>query len=62
VPNWSIVASPALSQRELDRLRSALIGLKDSEAGSEVLKNISVPEFIAANNVEYLDLLKFIGE
>jgi len=62
VPNWSIIASPTLTQAELARLRSALIGLKDSEAGSEVLKAISVPEFVAATNTEYVELLKFIGE
>lgn len=62
VPNWSIIASPAVSQAELARLRRALIGLKDSESGSEVLKVISVPEFVAADNTEYLELLKFIGE
>jgi phosphonate transport system substrate-binding protein len=62
VPNWSIVASPALTEAELARLRTALIGLKDSEGGSEVLKAISVPEFVAAANAEYLELLKFIGE
>ncbi|MFL6572779.1 MAG: phosphate/phosphite/phosphonate ABC transporter substrate-binding protein, partial [Burkholderiales bacterium] len=62
VPNWSIIASPTLTQAELNRLRAALIGLKDSEHGSEVLKNIAVPEFVAANNTEYVELLKFIGE
>ena len=62
VPNWSIIASPALTQTELTRLRNALIALKDSEHGSEVLKNISVPEFVAAANAEYVELLKFIGE
>ena len=62
VPNWSIIASPALTEAELARLRRVLIGLKDSEGGSEVLKNISVPEFVAATNAEYVDLLKFIGE
>jgi ABC-type phosphate/phosphonate transport system substrate-binding protein len=62
VPNWSIIAAPAVSQAELARLRRALIGLKDSERGSEVLKAISVPEFVAAANKEYLELLKFIGE
>jgi phosphonate transport system substrate-binding protein len=62
VPNWSIIASSAVSQAELARLRRALIGLKDSERGSEVLKAISVPEFVAAANKEYLELLKFIGE
>ena len=62
LPNWSIVASPALTQAELARLRSALIALKDSEHGSEVLKNISVPEFVAASNAEYVELLKYIGE
>jgi ABC-type phosphate/phosphonate transport system substrate-binding protein len=62
VPNWSIIASSALTEAELARLRRALIGLKDSEAGSEVLKTISVPEFVAATNTEYVELLKFIGE
>jgi ABC-type phosphate/phosphonate transport system substrate-binding protein len=62
VPNWSIIASPALTEAELARLRRALIGLKDSERGSEVLKAISVPEFVAAANTEYVELLKFIGE
>jgi len=62
VPNWSIIASPALTQAELARLRNALIALKDSEHGNEVLKNISVPEFVAATNAEYVELLKYIGE
>ena len=62
VPNWSIIASPTLTQAELNRLRAALIDLKDSEHGSEVLKSVSVPEFVAATNTEYVELLKFIGE
>jgi len=62
VPNWSIIASPTLTPAEINRLRNALIGLKDSEHGSEVLKNISVPEFVAATNTEYVELLKYIGE
>jgi ABC-type phosphate/phosphonate transport system substrate-binding protein len=62
VPNWSIIASPALTQAELRRLRRALIALQDSESGTEVLKTISVPEFVAAANTEYVELLKFIGE
>jgi ABC-type phosphate/phosphonate transport system substrate-binding protein len=62
VPNWSIIASPALTEAELARLRRVLLGLKDSEGGSEVLKSISVPEFVPAANAEYLELLKFIGE
>ena len=62
VPNWSIVASPTISQAGLARLRRALINLKDTERGSQVLKTISVPEFVAAANTEYVELLKFIGE
>jgi ABC-type phosphate/phosphonate transport system substrate-binding protein len=62
VPNWSIIASPAVSQAELARLRRALIALQDSASGTEVLKAISVPEFVAAANTEYVELLKFIGE
>lgn len=62
VPNWSIIASPTLTPAEINRLRNALIALKDSEHGSEVLKNISVPEFVAATNAEYVELLKYIGE
>jgi ABC-type phosphate/phosphonate transport system substrate-binding protein len=62
VPNWSIIASPAVSQAELARLRRALVRLQDSEPGSEVLKAISVSEFVAAADTEYVELLKFIGE
>ena len=62
VPNWSIIASPTLTPAEINRLRNALIALKDSEHGSEVLKNISVPEFVAATNAEYVELLKYIRE
>jgi ABC-type phosphate/phosphonate transport system substrate-binding protein len=62
VPNWSIIASTALTQAELARLRRVLIGLKDSEQGTEILKTISVPEFVPAANAEYVELLKFIGE
>jgi len=31
VPNWSIIASPGISQAEIERLRRALINLKNSE-------------------------------
>ena len=39
-----------------------LVGLKDSPQGAEALKAISVAEFVPAANVEYVDLLKQIGE
>ena len=62
MPNWSIIASPGISRAEVERLRRALINLKNSERGTQVLKAIGVPEFVAASNAEYLELLKFIGE
>ncbi len=62
VPNWSIIASPGISQAEVARLRRTLINLKNSERGAQILKAISVPEFVAATNAEYIELLKFIGE
>jgi ABC-type phosphate/phosphonate transport system substrate-binding protein len=62
VPNWSIIASPRLSEADDERLRATLIGLKDTPQGQEALKAISVTEFVAAVSPEYLDLLKYIGE
>jgi len=62
VPNWSIIASPGISQAAVERLRRALINLKNSERGTQALKAIGVPEFVAATNAEYIELLKFIGE
>ena len=62
VPNWSIIASPKFSETDVEHLRAMLIGLKDTPQGLEVLKRISVNEFVTAANPEYLDLLKYIGE
>ena len=62
VPNWSIIVSPRLSEAEVERLRAMLVGLKESPQGAEALKAISVAEFVPAANVEYVDLLKQIGE
>jgi len=62
VPNWSIIASSRFSGAELERLRSALVDLKNSPEGTQAMKAISVPEFVPAANTEYIELLKFIGE
>ena len=62
VPNWSIIASPKFSETEVEHLRATLVGLKDTPQGLEALKAISVNEFVAAANPEYVDLLKYIGE
>jgi len=62
VPNWTIIASPKFDAETVERLRATLVGLKDTEQGMQALKPISVPEFVAAANVEYVDLLKYIGE
>jgi len=62
VPNWSIITAPTVAKARVERLRGALIGLAGSDDGAGVLKAIAVPEFVAADNAEYLELLKFIGE
>jgi ABC-type phosphate/phosphonate transport system substrate-binding protein len=62
VPNWSIIASPKFSEAQIEHLRSTLVGLKDSSQGLDAMKAISVTEFVAATNGEYVDLLKYIGE
>jgi len=62
VPNWSIIASPKFSETEVERLRAMLIALKDSPQGEQALKAIGVPEFVAATNAEYIELLKYIKE
>jgi len=61
VPNWSIIVSRKFSDAEIERLRGALVALKDSPQGVEAMKAIGVTEFVAANNAEYLDLLKYVG-
>jgi ABC-type phosphate/phosphonate transport system substrate-binding protein len=62
VPNWTIIVSPKFDAATVERLRATLVALKDTEQGMKVLKPISVPEFVAAENGEYVDLLKYIGE
>jgi len=61
VPNWSMIVSPRMDNAELERLRGVLIDLKNSPEGLQALKVIGVPEFVAATDDEYLELLKYIG-
>jgi ABC-type phosphate/phosphonate transport system substrate-binding protein len=62
VPNWTIIASPRLSQAEVRRLRGVMVELKSSAEGTRALKAIGVLEFVPATDAEYIELLGYIGE
>lgn len=57
-----MIASSRFDAATVELLRATRVGLKDTEQGMQALKPISVPEFVAAADVEYIDLLKYIGE
>jgi hypothetical protein len=57
-----VIASSRFDAATVELLRATRVGLKDTEQGMQALKPISVPEFVAAADVEYIDLLKYIGE
>ena len=63
LPNMPMIASPRVSDAQVATLRSALVGLADSDSGRAVLKKIGVPTgFQDASAPPFLELLKWIGD
>jgi ABC-type phosphate/phosphonate transport system substrate-binding protein len=56
-----IIASPAVSNDDLQKLRAALIGLDKTDEGKRMLKSIGVPGFEQRAPEELLTLLQFLG-
>jgi ABC-type phosphate/phosphonate transport system substrate-binding protein len=62
VPNWSVIATARMSERDATRLANALVALDRSPKGQEALKAIGVVQFVPANAEEYSELLRYILE
>lgn len=62
LPFWSMIASSNMSPESIAKVRTALIGMEQTEQGKKILQRIGVKGFVPGNPQEYLDLLKWIGE
>ncbi|TCV88198.1 ABC-type phosphate/phosphonate transport system substrate-binding protein [Sulfurirhabdus autotrophica] len=60
VPSWAMVASPSISQVDVEKLRAALINLSNTEAGKKILHKIEVDAFEEGNKDQYIEMLKWL--
>lgn len=61
VPVKLVIASPAVSAAEVERLRAALTALDKGEGGRRALEKIDMTGFVSGNEQEILELLKWMG-
>jgi ABC-type phosphate/phosphonate transport system substrate-binding protein len=62
LPNTPMIASQKISPTQIQKLRSALIALRNSENGAAVLKDIGVPGFKEASSQSLIDLITWLGD
>lgn len=62
LPNTPMIASQKISPAQIQKLRSALIALRNSENGAAVLKDIGVPGFKEASSQSLIDLITWLGD
>jgi ABC-type phosphate/phosphonate transport system substrate-binding protein len=62
LPFWSVISAPGMSQEDGARVRQALINLETADAGRAILARMGVKGFVAGNQQDYLDMLKWLGE
>ena len=61
--NMPMIASPKLSAAQVERLRTAMIGLESTEAGQAILKKIGMPAgFKETPRQAFIDFLAWLGE
>lgn len=56
MPFWSLIASPEVSQDDVEKIRAALVNLENSEDGKQLLAKLGVKGFVPGNQQDYLDL------
>ena len=63
LPNMPFIASPAISDEQIAKLRSAVVALDDSDSGKTILKKIGINTgFQSASAKDFLDFLAWIGD
>jgi ABC-type phosphate/phosphonate transport system substrate-binding protein len=62
LPNTPMIASQKISPTQIQKLRSALIALRNSENGAAVLKDIGVPGFKEASSQSLIELITWLGD
>ena len=62
LPFWSVIAAPSMSEADVAKVREALIGLEGTEASKTIFPRMGVKGFVAGNQQDYLDMLKWLGE
>ncbi|HZR68911.1 MAG TPA: PhnD/SsuA/transferrin family substrate-binding protein [Burkholderiales bacterium] len=62
LPNTPMIASQKISPAQIQKLRSALIALRNSENGAAVLKDIGVPGFKEASSQSLIELITWLGD
>lgn len=60
MPFWSVIASNEVSDADVEKVRAALIDLKNAPAGQKVLQQMGVKEFVPGNQQDYLDMLAWL--
>ena len=60
VVNWSVLASPSVTEADIVQLRSALLGMNTQAAG--VLAALGIKQWAAAERQDYLALLDYTKE
>lgn len=60
-PYFPVIASPALDSVQVGKIREALTGMEGNDTGRGVLKQISVAGFIATEETQLRQLLKWLG-
>lgn len=62
LPNTPMIASQKISPAQIQKLRGALIALRNNENGAAVLKDIGVPGFKEASSQSLIDLITWLGD
>ena len=56
-----IIASPEMSKEDVEKIRSALVGLDSTDAGKKILEKIGFKGFLPGNPEEAMKTLKWLG-
>jgi ABC-type phosphate/phosphonate transport system substrate-binding protein len=62
LPNTPMIASQKVSPAQIQKLRIALVGLRSSDSGAAVLKDIGVPGFKEASSQTLIELITWLGD
>ncbi len=62
MPFWSVIASTDVSDEDVEKVRTALINLKNTADGQKLLQQLGVKEFVPGNQQDYLDMLAWLNK